>query len=171
MCRCWIDSRLPDFMAGLDVMAKWEFPIKWMHHNWSKAIEYAHVNPEEFCQMKSPPKSTKKTAVKRTQRIDNAALSPTRGPLSGRLTAAEHFALPCDKKQVCQLHCWAHRQFNPNGGQINPNGEDSAKPKGSRSSVVRCHECHIHLCIPCFEIYHMKQRLVLMVPTILGFDP
>jgi len=136
--------------------------VLWTHHDWNKAIGYAHVDPEEFwLQRKSPPKSnTNKNAVKRSQRIDTQALSPSRGRLRLRLTPACHFAVPADKIHVCQLHRWAYRMFNPDENV-------SIKPKGSRSLVMRCRECDVHICIPCFEIYHTCEHLVLMIPRIL----
>ena len=50
---------------------------------------------------------------------------------------------------------------------FNPDEEVSIKPKGLRSSVMRCRECDVHLCIPCFEIYHTCECLVPMIPRIL----
>ena len=138
-------------------------PVKWAHHDWNEAIGYAHVDPDEFWpRRKSPPKDRFKTALpKRSTKVDSKALSPSQGRLRDRLTPAVHLAVPCAKHHTCQLHRWAHKEFNP------CERDKNEKPKGSRSQVVRCRECDIHLCIPCFEIFHTKQNLRPMIPTIL----
>jgi hypothetical protein len=61
---------------------------------------------------------------------------------------------------VCQLHQWAHKEFNPDE-------MDNVKPKGSQAQFMRCHECDVHLCLPCWEIYHTKERLCPEIPRIL----
>jgi len=137
-------------------------PVKWKHHDWNEAVGYAHVDPDEFWpRRKSPPKATSKTAQKRSTKIDSQALSPSQGRLRDRLTPAIHLAVPCEKQHTCQLHRWAHKEFNP------CELEKNLKPKGSCSLVVRCRECDVHLCIPCFEIFHTKQRLRPLIPKIL----
>ena len=64
-------------------------------------------------------------------------------------------------KPVCQLHRWAHKEFNPDDIPNN-------KPTGSRAHVMRCEACSVNLCLRCWKIFHTQQRLRLYVPMILG---
>ena len=73
----------------------------------------------------------------------------------------DQFDLADDSDQSPALNRNLFEEFNPDERDKNE------KPKGSRSQVVRCRECDIHLCIPCFEIFHTKQNLRPMIPTIL----
>ena len=131
--------------------------------DWNETIGYAHVDPNEYwLQRKSPPKGIPKANAKRMcYRVDSQALSPTRGWLRDRLAPGHHMPVMASGNHVCQLYQWAHKEFNPNE-------PDNVKPKGSRTQVMRCRECNVHLCLPCFEIYHTKERLCPMIPTILG---
>ncbi|MFM8621986.1 MAG: hypothetical protein ACKOB3_01190, partial [Holophagaceae bacterium] len=140
-------------------------PVTWTHHDWNEAIGYAHVDPNEYWpQRKSPPKSVPKANAKSIcHRFDSQALSPTRGWLRNRLAPLTHMPIMASKDHVCQLHRWAFREFNPNE-------PDHVKPKGSRAQVMKCRECNVHLCLPCFEIYHTQERLRPMIPTILGMQ-
>ena len=140
------EARRPDFMTGLDVMAKWELLTRC----------------DDPIRRKSPTRSNMKSnAEKRSQRVDTQALSPSRGRLRSRLAPTGHMPVAAKGIHVCQLHRWAYKEFNP--------GEpDNAKPKGSRASVMRCRECDVHLCINCFEIFHTSERLRPMIPRILG---
>jgi hypothetical protein len=134
----------------------------WTHHNWHEAIGYAHVDPDEYWPRRKSPirTNTKSNAEKRSQRIDTQALSPTRGRLRSRLANTGHMPVAAKGIHVCQLHRWAYKEFNPDE-------PDNAKPKGSRASVMKCRECDVHLCIPCFEIFHTSERLRPMIPRIL----
>ncbi len=63
---------------------------------------------------------------------------------------------------VCQLHRWADKEFNPT---IDKKGKKmNTKPKGGRSSIMRCTVCDVNLCIPSWEIFHTQQRLRSHIP-------
>ena len=81
-------------------------PVTWTHHDWNEAIEYAHVDPDEYWpRKKSPPKSVPKANAKSIcHRIDSQALSPTWGRLLDRLTPTTHMPVMASGSDVCQLH-------------------------------------------------------------------
>jgi hypothetical protein len=77
--------------------------------------------------------------------VDSKALSPTQGRLKIRLNhkTANHMPVPAPGEMpVCQLHRWAHKEFNPDDVQNN-------KPTGSRAHVTRCKACGVNLSLGC----------------------
>jgi hypothetical protein len=144
-------------------------PVKWTHHDWNQAIGYAHLDPDEdWPRKKKPPEkmtaAANTSAEVRAPRVDSQSLSPTRGRLKIRLNhdTANHMPVPAPgEKPVCQLHRWAHKEFNPDDVPNN-------KPAGSRAHVMRCEACGVNLCLRCWKIFHTQQRLRLHVPEILG---
>ena len=119
---------------------------------------------------KKPPEkmtaAAKSTSAeeKRAPRVDSQALSPTQGRLKIRLDheTANHMPVPAPgEKPVCQLHRWAHKEFNPDDVPNN-------KPTGSCAHVMICEVCGVNLCLRCWKIFHSQQHLRLHVPAILG---
>jgi hypothetical protein len=92
----------------------------------------------------------------RAPKFDTHALSPTWGRLRGRLNSkVTHMPVQPEAAvgtTVCQLHQGAWKVFNPDDGK-------SIKPIGSYSQVMRCQTCQVNLSLPCWEIYHTKERL------------
>ena len=148
-------------------------PVPWTHHDWNEAIRYAHLDPEEdWPKRKSAeisPASKGVTSAEKTRakKIDSQALSPTRGRLKVRLDHETRTHMPTVclvKEPTCQLHRWAHKEFNPLEKMKGANN----KPSGSRSHVMRCNTCGVNLCLHCWEIFHSKPRLTIHVPDILA---
>ena len=123
---------------------------------------------------KSPPKTPKSTtssdSKKRALKIDNKALTPTRGRMKVRLdTSRNHMPLVPQGKphnNVCQLHRWVDKELNPitdvKGRKKN------TKPAGARTNVMICTVCNVNLCIRCWENFDAKERLRYYIPGILG---
>ena len=150
-------------------------PVLWSHHAWNEAIGYSHLDPDEdWPRKKSPPETPKSTtssdSKKRAPKIDNKALSPTRGRMKVRLdTSRNHMpVVPRGKphSNVCQLHRWADKEFNPTADV--KGRKKNTKPAGGRTNVMRCTVCDVNLCIRCWEIFHTKERLRYHIPGILG---
>jgi len=104
---------------------------------------------------------------KRDPKIYILDLSPTRGWLKIRLNheiRTHMTAVPLLENPVCQLHWWAHKEFNP----LEKKEGVSVKPSGSRLHVMQCNTCGVNLCLHCWEIFHSQSRLKLHVPDILA---
>ena len=149
--------------------------VQWNHHNWNEAIGYTHLNPDKDWQRKKSPPATPKSTTssdskKRAPKIDNKALSPTRGQMKVRLdTSRNHMpVIPRGKphNNVCQLHRWADKEFNPTADV--KGRKKNTKPAGGRTNVMRCTMCDVNLCIRCWEIFHTKEHLRYHIPGILG---
>jgi hypothetical protein len=149
--------------------------MRWTHHDWNEAIGYAHLDPvEDWPRRKSPGKFTTNDergamatseVKKRNSRMDTVALSPTRGRLNFRLdhTSMVHVPVPSSiTKPACQLHRWAYQESQ---GSID---QKKRTPQGSRAQVVLCEACNVHLCIPCWKLYHFERDLAPHITTILG---
>ena len=150
-------------------------PVQWSHHDWIEAIGYAHLDPDEdWPRRKSPsesPMTTTSSASKtRVPKIDSKALSPTRGRMKVRLdTSVNHMPVVPrgpPRANVCQLHRWADKEFNPSTDETGR--KKTTKPAGAWTGVMRCTVCDVNLCIPCWEIFHTKERIRYHIPRILG---
>ena len=151
-------------------------PVQWSHHDWNEAIGYAHLDPDEdWPTKKSPPETPTSSAAsaskKRAPKIDSKALSPTRGRMKVRLdTNVNHMPVVPrgpPRANVCQLHRWADKEFNPSTDD-KTGRKKNTKPAGARTGVMRCTVCNVNLCIPCWEIFHTKERIRYHIPGILG---
>eukprot|EP00957_Ditylum_brightwellii_P127823 9748633-Ditylum_brightwellii.AAC.1 len=58
----------------------------------------------------------------------------------------------------CQLHLLAAKE----------KGNTKNKPQGCRRGVARCKTCNVHLCIPCFSLFHEVQDLQSITSTIIS---
>ena len=149
--------------------------MRWTHHDWNEAIGYAHLDPvEDWPRRKSPGKLATNDArgatvtsevKKRNSRMDSMALSPTRGRLNFRLdhSSMVHVPVPSNiNTPACQLHCWAYQELQGDRDQ------KKRTPQGARAQVVLCEACNVHLCIPCWKLYHFERDLAPHISRILG---
>ena len=172
------DNDIADQLRLVYRFMRFQRNIKWWWALFLWGYEVSMVNSyisyKWHCELKGvrkkkPPEkmtaAAKSTSAEdRAPRVDSQALSPTRGRLKIRLNhkTANHQPVPAPgEKPVCQLHRWAHKEFNPNDVPNN-------KPAGSRAHVMRCEACGVNLCLRCSKIFHTQQRLRLHVPAILG---
>jgi hypothetical protein len=147
--------------------------VPWTHHDWNEAIGYAHLDPAEYWQRRKEPFDSSagtamanKAPISRGPRVDSSALLPTRGKLKCRLDhdTRIHMPLPpLSANATCQLHRWAHKETHPLDKMEGAN----AKPSGSRSHVMRCDACGVHLCLNCWAILHQQKSLKQHVFDIL----
>ena len=107
---------------------------------------------------------TDKRTNKRTN--NSSALSPTRGRLKCRLNHDTKIHVPLPPLSVnaaCQLHRWAYKETHPLDKMEGAN----KKPPGSRSHVMRCDTCDVHICLSCWPIFHQQKHLRRLVFDIL----
>ena len=164
-------------------------PVPWNHHDWNEAIGYAHLDPHEYWpRRKSPPGTTAegsaaaasttrqpklnkkgKPILPRGPRVDSSALSPTRGSLKCRLDHDTRIHMPEPPLTLganCALHRWAHKETHP----ATKEEEKNLKPPGSRSHVMHCKACDVHLCLNCWALFHTEKRLKPRVFDILKVE-
>jgi hypothetical protein len=128
-----------------------------MHHDWNKAIRYAHLDSTEYQPRgKGPFKNDDTTRPakqdilsdlkKKAPRVDSIALSPTWGRLKGCLnhnTTIHMPVPPSSQDAMCQLHPWAYKEMH----LLDKAEGSNIKPSCSRSHVMRCEACGVNLCL------------------------
>ena len=156
--------------------------VRWNHHDWNEAIGYAHLDPVEYWprrkaafksnditagSAKAAAKSDlKKINITRGPRLDSSALLPTRGKLKCQLDhdTKIHMPLPpLSSNATCQLHRWVHKETHPLDKMEGAN----TKPAGSRSHVMQCDTCEVHICLNCWALFHQQKHLKRHVFDIL----
>ena len=169
-------------------------PVLWNHHDWNEAIGYAHLDPHEYWPRRKSPHSTTtegtvatvstaavsttkqpklntkgKPILPRGPRVDSSALLPTRGSLKCRLdhdTRIHMSEPPLTLNTNCALHRWAHKETHP----ATKEKERNSKPSGSRSHVMHCAACDVHLCLNCWALFHKEKYLKRRVSDILKVE-
>ncbi len=138
----------------------------YLHHKINEKVDSAYIYPNKYwpCKESSSqyPSSLQKTKQKQAPRFDAKALYPLVGCLKKQLDLNLNQKLNVSDKKGnanCQLHHWEN---------ILPMGKNANFP-GSRSQVMLCKECGVHLCLHCWEMYHTEQDLVAKVNEILSF--
>jgi hypothetical protein len=86
------------------------------------------------------PASTPKTVY-----VKNSSLHPDKGALHDRLNHCSIFHCP-EPRMMKNARCALHRHFNRNWQIF--------------EGVVCCSHCRVHLCIPCFKLFHAERDLV-----------
>ena len=165
-------------------------PVPWNHHDWNKAIGYAHLDPHEYWPRRN--KSSHSTATEgstaaasttrqpelnkkgkpillRGPRLDSSALLPTRGSLKCHLDHDTRVHMPEPHLTLsanCALHRWAHREMHPATKETGKN----LKPPGLHSHVMHCAACDAHLCLNCWALFHKEKYLKQHVFDILKIE-
>ncbi len=139
-------------------------PVPFLHHNWNKAIGYAHLDPIEYWPRRKGPFRNDDTThlvkqdnpsdlKKKALRVDSMALLPTRGQLKGHLnhnTTIHMPAPPSSQNPKCQLHCWAYNKTHP----LDMVEGSNIKPSGLCSHVMQFEACAVNLSLKCWELFH-----------------
>jgi hypothetical protein len=121
-------------------------PVPWTHHDWNKAIGYAHLDPIEYWPRRKGPLKNDDTTCpakqdnpsdlkKKAPRVDSVALLPTWGRLKGRLNHNTKIHMPVppsSQNATCQLRCWAYKEMHP----LDKAEGSNIKPSGLRSHVM-----------------------------------
>jgi len=86
----------------------------------------------------------------RCNRVNDTALDPLNGSLCQRLVFGgrnnlRRTPLPSSNESLCALHRWKY-------------GRDNKKSKKKRQ-VVKCKDCLVHLCVPCFNLFHTPMTI------------
>ena len=102
-------------------------------------------------QTRSSTKPTPEPMQKRAKKLTDYSLDPNEGALKCRLDhTVSHWPLPpCGKKVKCALHFWA------------AGIED-------RAQIVKCSLCEVHLCVSCFQIFHVTHSLLDAKDNLFG---
>ena len=81
----------------------------------------------------------------RCNRVNDSALDPLNGSLGQRLVFGgtcnlRHTPLPSSNESLCALHRWKYGRENKNSK--------------IKRQVVKCKDCLVNLCLPCFNLFH-----------------
>ena len=82
-------------------------------------------------------------------RVNEKTLDPNKGSLRCRLNHFGSFHCPKpleSAKPSCALHRYLLGRINGSGGQC-------------RDGIVLCSACGVHLCIPCFDVFHTVRNI------------
>ena len=79
--------------------------------------------------------------------MTDAALDPLQGSMKDRLCRhlSHNPELSGDKRNKCQLHRWTR-------------GRDGTEVRGR--NIMKCSTCKVHLCAPCWKLFHECEDLV-----------
>ena len=150
----------------------------WTHYEFQKWVALGWINPEKYgpnsrnfleasrkkhstfrgrtftpdsITPTSIPMDRNSTSTRiRCHRVNDTALDPLNGSLCQRLVFGgrynlRHTPLPSTNESLCALHRWKYGRENKN-----------SKVK---RQVVKCKDCLVHLCVPCFNLFHTPMTL------------
>ena len=150
----------------------------WTHYEFQKWVALGWINPEKygpnshnfleasrkkhstFRGRTFTPDSSTPTSIPmdrnststriRCNRVNDTALDPLNGSLCQRLVFGgrynlRHTPLPSTNESLCALHRWKYGRENKN-----------SKVK---RQVVKCKDCLVHLCVPCFNLFHTPMTI------------
>jgi hypothetical protein len=115
--------------------------------HWSKKRKAAEQQQQETVITRSAARklNLEQTSPSLCIPVTDNNLHPSTGKLKHRLNYSLQHYPQCSKVKAprCQLHRWARGRDKP------------AVKKG----VVTCSVCRVHLCIPCFNLFHKEENL------------
>ena len=109
---------------------------------WAIAAHRLCILGKEDAKIRASPVATLQQR-KRASTMCDGALDPRTGSLKERLAVGHGLHMPEEptiKKARCSLHSWGNK-------------------KRFQAHILWCSSCSVHLCVPCFKLFHTVQEV------------